>query len=620
MNISNENITPAIITPGITAVIGVKKSSTRCPNKNNRPFSDTSLLRLKISNLKQVRGISKILVSSNCDIMLGVAREMGVDTFKREEKYCKEGTRFSASNFFRNLAETISTDTFMYSPVTSPLFIPNDYDQLIDKWNEIKDTGEYDSLVTCNSLKEFIWHDNEPVNYDRYHPPSSQTLPDYKTLNFGCNILPRNVILELGNVIGLKPYFYTVDNTKGFDIDHCNDFITAELLYNNNIHNARICERIIHKRKGTPQIVDCTIRDGGYLNNWNFTDEQVLDCYRAVTESGCDYFEIGFRTNRNLLPGKGIWCYSDEEDINRIFEQNPSGCKIAVMAKIGTVNIEDFIPKSESNISLVRVLLARSTTTEDGNMVSMYGLKELTQSRDFCVSLLELGYEVCMNFGCGDLITDEEIQLIASTFHNVPIKALYLADTYGSFNESNLSSQIHKFYQEFEKYDSDISIGFHSHNNNENALAKAKTAIFHGCSMIDSCIWGLGRGAGNLKTEKLLTHLCQNNEDYIRCMKPLAFFYNKHITSKEEYNNNLYLQSHPYYMIAGMIGLHPNYINELLLGKRPVEKDIYLIRSLDKYTKENDCRNYDKNLISRLEEQKRNENEENEDIDDIGNN
>ena len=68
------------------------------------------------------------------------------------------------------------------------------------------------------------------------------------------------------------------------------------------------------------ELLDCTIRDGGYLNNWNYTNDEVLDCYKSVTRAGIDYFEIGFKTNENLLPGKGKWCYSREEDIRINFD------------------------------------------------------------------------------------------------------------------------------------------------------------------------------------------------------------------------------------------------------------------------------------------------------------
>ena len=267
------------------------------------------------------------------------------------------------------------------------------------------------------------------------------------------------------------------------------------------------------------------------------------------------------------------------------------------MAKMGTVNIDDFVKKDKSNITMVRVLLARSTL-ENGVRKSYYNLSDIMKARKFCNQLIHYGYEVCMNFCCGDIITEGEIKMIALAFNNMNIKAIYLADTYGGFNSDNVPKQLHKFYYEFGRYKQNIRFGFHSHNNNDDALNKTITAIYHGCSMVDSCIGGLGRGGGNLKTIQLLSYL--DKENFIKRVLPIIKFYNKHIISKEEYSKNVYSQSHPYYKLSSFLSLHPNYIQEILCMNTDVEYDVELILKLDKYTKENNERNYDKDLIKKM--------------------
>jgi len=524
--------------------------------------------------------------------MLGIAKDMGVDIHKRDEQYCT--TLCSGSDMYCALANAVNTEYMLYTHCVAPFISSEIYEDII----KIYKNNDYDSIMTSHELKEYLWYNNKPLNYEYDNAPPSQTINGYYIPTFGACLVKKNFVLKNRNIIGFNPYFYKVDICKSLDIDYAIDFITSELLYNNNIYDDNICEIILEKKKDKISLLDCTIRDGGYLNNWEFSDDEVLDCYKAVTEADYEYFEIGFRTNRKLLENKGKWCYSTEEDIDKIY-QKYNGCKIVVMAKIGTVTIDDFIEKDKSNVTMVRVLLARATLEND-TQKSYYNKLDVRKAKTFCQKLIDYGYEVCMNFGCGDIINDDEIKIIASEFHNVKIKALYLADTYGGFNTYNVPIKLHKFYSEFNKYKSNIPFGLHCHNNNEDALSKTSTAIYHGCTMIDSCIGGLGRGAGNLKSEQLMSYLYNDKYEYIEKITPIIFYFNKHILSKKEYQQNPHINSHPYYMISGVLSLHPNYITEILSMNTNVDQDIKLIINLDKYTKENNERNYNKNLIKKF--------------------
>lgn len=580
----------------ITAVIPVRSGSTRCKFKNIRNFGDTNLLKLKIETLKKVKGIYKILVSSNCDIMLEIAKELGVDTHKRDEVFCT--TECSGSHFMVNLAEYVTTEFFLYSTCVTPLISFELIENCVSNIDKIDDIHK-DSIVLANISKNFMWDKNKPINYDLENAPPSQQLPEYYIPNFSCCLIRTENVIKYKNVIGKNPMFMGTNSMEGIDIDDNFDFITSELLYNNNLVNENICKSILNRRVDNPELVDCTIRDGGYLNNWNYTDEEVLDCYKAVTKAGFDYFEIGFKSNLTLLNGKGKWCYSTDEDISNIVNQY-KGTKICVMAKIGTVTIQDFIEKKLSNINMVRVLVARSTVEND-KKISEYSKNDILLAKSFCNNLIELGYEVCLNLGCGDIINNDELKMIISIFHDVKIKALYLADTYGGFNSKNLPIQLHNFYKELEKYNSDIQLGFHIHNNNGDGLEKSKIAIFHGCTMIDSSIYGLGRGSGNLKTEEYICSKYGNHPNLRNKITAILEYYDKHIQSKIEYNQQKIKLHHPLYNLAGTLSLHPDYVLELLENiQQTIIQDIDIIFKLDKYTIENNCRNYDKELIGIL--------------------
>jgi len=580
----------------ITAVIPVRKGSTRCKNKNIRNFGDTNLLKLKIETLKKVKGIDRILVSSNCDIMLGIAKDMGVDIHKRDEKYCT--TECSGSSVFTELAKNINSQMILYTHCVAPFTTINNYENGIKMFLD----NPVGSLISTKLLKEFILHNDKAVNYDLSNAPPSQDLPDYYIPNFGFVLVNTNDVLLNKNII-VKPIKKChMDSIISIDIDYTCDFIISEMLHNHNIVNEKTTDLIIKKRDNDKiELLDCTIRDGGYLHNWDYSFEQVKNCYKSVCETGYDYFEIGFKADESIIKNKGRWYYSKEEDVKKVKESCNSQCKIAVLIKPGDIDINNIPHKNNSSIDLYRVLINRSTKKMDTDY-SFYSNNTVKESCNVCQKLINKGYEVTINIGCFDHITEKEIQLICNHINNINgLKAIYLADTYGSGNNKNIPLQLHKFYSEFEKYDSKISFGFHSHNNNEDAFEKTKLAIFHGCTMIDSCIGGLGRGAGNLKSEQLMSHIYrQDKSEYIERITPLIVYYDKHILSKKAYQENKFINSHPYYMISSVLSLHPNYITEILSMNTNVLFDIELIVKLDENTKKNNTRNYDKKLIQNL--------------------
>jgi 4-hydroxy 2-oxovalerate aldolase len=404
------------------------------------------------------------------------------------------------------------------------------------------------------------------------------------------------------SITGLKIYKMIVDKIEGIDIDYPSDFIISELLYNNNIMNEETTNLIIKKRNNDKiELIDCTIRDGGYLHNWVYTFEQVTDCYISVSDAGYDYFEIGFKADKSIAKNKGRWYYSLEEDVKIVKNSYNNGSKIAVLIKPGDININDIPNREYSSIDLYRVLINRSNSNMDIDY-SFYSIESVENACQLAQQLIIKGYEVIINIGCFDNITETEIKFMCKNISKVnKLKAVYLADTYGSGNIKNISIQLHKFYSEFNKYNFNIPFGFHCHNNNEDALSKTTTAIFHGCTMIDSCIGGLGRGAGNLKSEQLMSYLYKDNLEYIKKITPLIFYYDKHILSKNEYQQNNKINSHPYYMISGVLSLHPDYIDEILYMDTNVETDIDLIVKLYKYINSNNNRNYNKCLISKLQ-------------------
>ncbi len=213
----------------ITAVIPIRSGSQRVKDKNLRAFADTNLMELKIKNLLQVPELTSIVVNTNSELAIEIVNKSyreGVTTHRREEYYAS--SQCSGSEFFRHLGEVTDTDLFVYCPCTSPFIKPETVSQCI---NQFISTSDYDCLATVSSVKEFLWLDGDPMNYDPAHAPNSQDLPDVVALNFGVTVVRKEDLIKNSNIIGKNPQFVKTSDIESIDIDTPLDFYIAEQLY-----------------------------------------------------------------------------------------------------------------------------------------------------------------------------------------------------------------------------------------------------------------------------------------------------------------------------------------------------------------------------------------------------
>ena len=248
----------------ITALIPVRKGSKRVKNKNTKPFSDTNLLEHKIRILQQVKGINEILVTSDCSVALSIAKKMGVSYTLRDCYYASD--ECPGSENLQYIAGQTNTDHVLYSPVTSPFVTIDTYNDIIKLYN---DTDEFDSIVSINYLKKFLWEENKPLNYDPYDCPKSQDMKSIFGLTFGVCLLPRQTMIDKRYIVGDNPYWYELNDRESIDVDIPFDFDVAEMIYENDI---------IQKNKNNDvMVLDCTVRDGGFVNNpeqWKTTKKE----------------------------------------------------------------------------------------------------------------------------------------------------------------------------------------------------------------------------------------------------------------------------------------------------------------------------------------------------------
>lgn len=213
------------------AIIPLKKTSLRVPNKNFKPFGDTRLIDLKIKQLRAVKGVDRIIINTDCKEIAKEFEADGIECIIRDSYY----TTCSGSEFFENIAETAPDDVLIYSPVTSPFIKPATLQDAIDKYNNCS----YDCVTSVFNMKHHAWMNDKPVNYDPYNSPNSQDLPTMYKITYGFGILSRGLWIENRNIVTGGPYqhFYELDEIEAVDIDTELDFKFAEYLYEKGLHN-----------------------------------------------------------------------------------------------------------------------------------------------------------------------------------------------------------------------------------------------------------------------------------------------------------------------------------------------------------------------------------------------
>jgi 4-hydroxy 2-oxovalerate aldolase len=225
------------------------------------------------------------------------------------------------------------------------------------------------------------------------------------------------------------------------------------------------------------KILDCTIRDGGYLNNWHFDLKLVREMYRAHSRSGVDFVEIGFRSTDKYFDPKqyGSWRFTPESLVSEVVK-NISGPAISLMVDFGKVDIEDIPDRKNSIVSMYRVAVHKD---------------KVLQAIELCNTITDRGYTASIQLMGIVNYTEDDFNQILKSLKNSKITYVYFADSYGSLLPSDIKSIFNRLSITGKK------IGFHAHNNLQLAFANTLEAIKNGVDIVDGTVYGIGRGAGN---------------------------------------------------------------------------------------------------------------------------
>jgi 4-hydroxy 2-oxovalerate aldolase len=282
------------------------------------------------------------------------------------------------------------------------------------------------------------------------------------------------------------------------------------------------------------KVLDCTIRDGGLINNHNFTDSFVRAVYQALSLAGVDYMEIGYKNSRKLFPGNefGKWKFCDDEDIKKVIDGIDSQVKISTMVDVGRVDVAEVKPRRESPVAMIRV--------------ATY-VKDVDKAIFLINQFAEKGYETTVNIMAISKALDNELtEALHQLDEESQANVIYIVDSYGALYQESIDFLINKAKTLIKKKE----IGIHAHNNQQLAFSNTIEAIIHDANFVDGTVYGIGRAAGNCPLELLLGFL--KNPKYN--IRPILDLIAKEFIPLREKMEWGYIIP---YAIVGMLNLHP---------------------------------------------------------------
>ncbi len=284
------------------------------------------------------------------------------------------------------------------------------------------------------------------------------------------------------------------------------------------------------------KVVDATLRDGGLVNDFYFTDEFVKALYLTNLRAGVDYMEFGYKASKEMFDANkfGKWKFCADEDIRAIVGENATDLKIAVMADVGRCDKADILNRADSPIDLIRVATYLNTIPGAVDMIEDAAKK---------------GYEVSCNIMAISNTQEGDLKAALDILGQTPTDVFYIVDSFGAMYPEQIARLTDIYMEAAAKYNK--KIGIHAHNNQQLAFANTIEAVGDGVDWLDATYASMGRGAGNCAMELLLGFL--RNPKYN--VYPAIQFVDKYMNKLKE--EGVVWGYDLQYLMTGLLNQHP---------------------------------------------------------------
>lgn len=290
---------------------------------------------------------------------------------------------------------------------------------------------------------------------------------------------------------------------------------------------------------GKIYLLDCTLRDGGYVNDWNFGEQTIIGFSKKIAETGIEIFEVGFMKGDSYNPDKSL--FPNTESFKHVIQPKSKTMKYVGMLDMSApIPLDRIAPYDGTSIDGIRVIFKKN---------------KIDQAYEYCKRIQELGYFISVNIVGTDLYSDKEFIEVIEKFNTLHPFAMSIVDTFGLIKRKHF---LRLAYLADKNMEEGVALAYHAHNNLQQAFGNAEALVEMNLKrdiIVDACVFGMGRGAGNLNLELFAAYMNENYDTHYK-IEPMLEIMDEYLN--DIYRTRFWGYSLPFYLSA-VTGSHPNY-------------------------------------------------------------